>query len=144
MAPAPELWAAGGGTKAQGVLGPWRQEHHRLPSDRNAVRMQHSTAFVNRASLLVPTDLFLAGVKAAVALNGEYVPPTRPGAALAHPPADCSSECTAVGSSPPEEYTSASSLVPTGVYPRTHPVKALILGDFDRAAPNSTGSAKRW
>lgn len=33
-------------------------------------------------------------------------------------------------------------VIPTGVYHGTHPIDALILDDFDRAAPNGTGSAK--
>ena len=47
-----------------------------------------------------------------------------------------------LGLNPPEEYTFAVYVLPTGVYHGTHPVKALILDDFDRAAPNGTGSAK--
>ena len=33
-------------------------------------------------------------------------------------------------------------VMPTGVYHGVHPVSALILEDFDRAAPEGTGSAK--
>lgn len=33
-------------------------------------------------------------------------------------------------------------VLPTGVYHGTHPVRALIMDEFDRAAPNGTGSAK--
>ena len=33
-------------------------------------------------------------------------------------------------------------MLPTGVYHGTHPVDCLILEDFDRAAPEGTGSAK--
>ena len=33
-------------------------------------------------------------------------------------------------------------MLPVGVYHGVHPVKALILEDFDRAAPDGTGSAK--
>ena len=47
-----------------------------------------------------------------------------------------------LGLSPPEEYTFVVFVMPTGVYHGVHPVDALILEDFDRAAPNGTGSAK--
>lgn len=47
-----------------------------------------------------------------------------------------------LGLSPPEEYTFLVYVLPVGVYHGTHPVAALILEDFDRAAPEGTGSAK--
>ncbi|KAG5926542.1 hypothetical protein E4U42_003164, partial [Claviceps africana] len=39
-------------------------------------------------------------------------------------------------------YTFCVFVVPTGVYHGSHPVRALILDDFDRAAPRGTGHAK--
>ncbi len=107
--------------------------------DRNAVRLQHSASFISIPP--VPTDLFLAGVKAAVALNAEYVPPHETGAALYIRPQIYGSSAQ-LGLNPPEEYTFCVFVVPTGVYHGSHPVKALVLDDFDRAAPNGTGSAK--
>lgn len=47
-----------------------------------------------------------------------------------------------LGLNPPEEYTFCVYVMPTGVYHGLHPVDALILEDFDRAAPEGTGSAK--
>ena len=47
-----------------------------------------------------------------------------------------------LGLSPPEEYTFLVFVLPTGVYHGVHPVAALVLEDFDRAAPEGTGSAK--
>jgi branched-chain amino acid aminotransferase len=47
-----------------------------------------------------------------------------------------------LGLNPPEEYTFCVYVLPVGVYHGVHPVKALILEDFDRAAPDGTGSAK--
>ncbi|KAL2193702.1 aminotransferase [Corynascus similis CBS 632.67] len=107
--------------------------------DRNAVRMQHSAEFISVPP--VPTDLFLDAVKAAVALNAEYVPPHATGAAMYVRPQVYGSSAQ-LGLNPPEEYTFCVFVLPTGVYHGTHPVKALILDDFDRAAPNGTGSAK--
>ncbi|KAL8365437.1 hypothetical protein RB595_004311 [Gaeumannomyces hyphopodioides] len=107
--------------------------------DRNAVRMQHSAEFISIPP--VPTDLFLDGVKAAVSLNAGFVPPHDTGAAMYIRPQIYGSSAQ-LGLSPPEEYTFAVYVLPTGVYHGTHPVKALILDEFDRAAPNGTGSAK--
>lgn len=47
-----------------------------------------------------------------------------------------------LGLNPPEEYTFCVYVLPTGVYHGTKPVDALILEQFDRAAPEGTGSAK--
>ena len=47
-----------------------------------------------------------------------------------------------LGLSPPDEYTFVVFVMPTGVYHGVHGVDALILEDFDRAAPEGTGSAK--
>jgi branched-chain amino acid aminotransferase len=107
--------------------------------DRNAARMQHSADFISIPR--VPTDLFLDAVRAAVALNAEYVPPHETGAAMYVRPQIYGSSAQ-LGLNPPEEYTFCVFVIPTGVYHGTHPVKALILDDFDRAAPNGTGSAK--
>ncbi|KAI1083042.1 branched-chain amino acid aminotransferase II [Whalleya microplaca] len=107
--------------------------------DRNAVRMQHSAEFISVPP--VPEDLFVEAVKAAVSLNAEYVPPHETGAAMYIRPQIYGSSAQ-LGLSPPEEYMFCVYVLPTGVYHGTHPVNALILDDFDRAAPNGTGSAK--
>ncbi|KAH7134096.1 aminotransferase [Dactylonectria macrodidyma] len=107
--------------------------------DRNAVRMQHSAEVVSMPK--VPVDMFLDACRAAVALNAEFVPPHETGAALYIRPQIYGSSAQ-LGLSPPEEYTFCVFVIPTGVYHGSHPVKALILEDFDRAAPNGTGNAK--
>jgi branched-chain amino acid aminotransferase len=107
--------------------------------DRNAARMQHSASFISCPP--VPADLFLDAVKAAVALNAEYVPPHETGAAMYIRPQIYGSSAQ-LGLNPPEEYMFCVYVLPTGVYHGTHPVEALILDDFDRSAPNGTGSAK--
>lgn len=47
-----------------------------------------------------------------------------------------------LGLNPPDGYTFCVYVLPVGVYHGVHPVNALILEDFDRAAPNGTGNAK--
>ncbi|KAK4173879.1 aminotransferase [Triangularia setosa] len=107
--------------------------------DRNASRLQHSAEFISVPP--VPVDLFISAVKAAVALNAEFVPPHETGAAMYIRPQVYGSSAQ-LGLSPPEEYMFCVYVLPTGVYHGTHPVKALIMDEFDRAAPNGTGSAK--
>lgn len=107
--------------------------------DRNALRLQHSADVVSMPR--VPVDMFLRACKAAVGMNAEFVPPHETGAAMYVRPQLYGSSAQ-LGLSPPDEYTFCVFVIPTGVYHGTHPVKALILEDFDRAAPNGTGNAK--
>ncbi|TEA16380.1 Transaminase htyB [Colletotrichum sidae] len=108
-------------------------------ADKNATRLQHSADVVSMPR--VPESLFLEAVKAAVSLNAGYVPPHETGAAMYIRPQLYGSSAQ-LGLNPPEEYVFAVFVIPTGVYHGTHPVNALILDDFDRAAPNGTGHAK--
>ncbi|KAH6608515.1 branched-chain-amino-acid aminotransferase [Trichoderma cornu-damae] len=107
--------------------------------DRNAARLQHSAEVTCMPP--VPVDVFLRAVKAAVALNAGYVPPHETGAAMYIRPQMYGSSAQ-LGLSAPEEYTFCVFVMPTGVYHGVHPVRALILDEFDRAAPNGTGHAK--
>lgn len=107
--------------------------------DRNAVRLQHSADVASMPH--VPEQLFIDACRAAVALNAGFVPPHETGAAMYIRPQLYGSSAQ-LGLNPPEEYTFAVFVIPTGVYHGTHPVKALILDDFDRTAPKGTGNAK--
>jgi branched-chain amino acid aminotransferase len=106
---------------------------------KNARRMQHSAEFISIPP--VPESLFVECVHAAVAFNAEHVPPFETGAAMYVRPLIFGSSAQ-LGLSPPEEYTFCVYVLPVGVYHGVHPVKALILEDFDRSAPEGTGSAK--
>lgn len=106
---------------------------------QNAERMQHSASFISIPQ--VPTDHFNKCVHLAVSLNAEFVPPNRTGAAMYIRPLLFGSSAQ-LGLNPPEEYTFLVYVLPVGVYHGVHPVAALILEDFDRAAPEGTGSAK--
>lgn len=108
-------------------------------ASKNAARMQYSSDFVSIPA--PPTDIFVEAVHLAVAQNSEFVPPFETGASLYIRPLVFGSSAQ-LGLSPPEEYMFCVYVVPTGVYHGVHPVKALILEDFDRAAPNGVGSAK--
>jgi branched-chain amino acid aminotransferase len=101
--------------------------------------MQHSASFISIPQ--VPIDHFLRCVHLAVGLNAEFVPPHESGAAMYIRPLLFGS-CAQLGLNPPEEYLFLVYVLPVGVYHGVNPVKALILEDFDRAAPEGTGSAK--
>ncbi|KAF2475998.1 branched-chain-amino-acid aminotransferase 5 [Lindgomyces ingoldianus] len=107
--------------------------------DRNAMRFQHSAEVLSMPP--VPADMFLWACRAAVALNAEYVPPHESGGALYVRPQLYGSSAH-LGLTAPDEYKFCVFVVPTGVHLGTQPVKALILDDFDRAAPKGTGHAK--
>lgn len=106
---------------------------------QNAKRMAHSASFISIPP--VSEELFLKSCHLAVALNAEYVPPHHTGAAMYIRPLLFGSSAQ-LGLNPPEEYTFCVFVLPVGVYHGVHPVDALILEEFDRAAPEGTGSAK--
>lgn len=105
----------------------------------NARRMQHSASFISIPQ--VPTEVYNKSVHLAVSLNAAFVPPHRTGAAMYIRPLLFGSSAQ-LGLSPPQEYTFVVFVLPVGVYHGVHPVDALILEDFDRAAPEGTGSVK--
>ena len=107
--------------------------------DQNALRMQRSAEFISVPP--VPEEQFVECVNLAVAMNAEFVPPYETGAAMYIRPLLFGSSAQ-LGLSPPDEYTFVVFVMPTGVYHGVHAVDALILEDFDRAAPEGTGSAK--
>ncbi|EKD17293.1 uncharacterized protein L3040_008936 [Drepanopeziza brunnea f. sp. 'multigermtubi'] len=106
---------------------------------RNASRFAHSATVVSIPP--APESVFSECVHAAVSLNAAYVPPHETGAAMYIRPLVFGSSAQ-LGLNPPEEYTFCVYVLPVGVYHGVHPVKALILEDFDRAAPDGTGNAK--
>ncbi|CEL06070.1 Putative Branched-chain-amino-acid aminotransferase [Aspergillus calidoustus] len=107
--------------------------------DRNAARLARSASFISIPP--VPEQLFLEAVHLAVAANAEFVPPHETGTAMYIRPLIFGSSAQ-LGLSPPEEYTFVVFVMPTGVYHGVSAVDALILEDFDRSAPEGTGSAK--
>ncbi|OCT46485.1 putative branched-chain-amino-acid aminotransferase TOXF [Cladophialophora carrionii] len=107
--------------------------------DQNALRMQRSAEYISVPP--VPEELFVECVNLAVGMNAEFVPPHETGAAMYIRPLLFGSSAQ-LGLSPPDEYTFVVFVMPTGVYHGVHAVDALILEDFDRAAPEGTGSAK--
>ncbi|EMC91119.1 hypothetical protein BAUCODRAFT_39252 [Baudoinia panamericana UAMH 10762] len=106
---------------------------------QNAERQAYSASFISIPE--VPVDHWLHCVHLAVSLNAEFVPPHRTSAAMYVRPLVFGSNAQ-LGLNPCEEYMFVVYVMPTGVYHGINPVAALILEDFDRAAPDGTGSAK--
>jgi len=106
---------------------------------RNASRLAHSATVL--AMPPVPEEIFVQAVRAAVARNAEFVPPHHTGAALYIRPLLFGSSAQ-LGLSPPDEYMFCVFVVPTGTYHGAQPVRALVLDQFDRAAPLGVGHAK--
>lgn len=106
---------------------------------QNAERLNHSASYVSIPD--VPIDLFKKCVHLAVSLNADFVPPHETGAAMYIRPLLFGSSAQ-LGLTAPEEYTFVVYVLPTGTYHGVHPVDALVLEEFDRAAPEGTGTAK--
>lgn len=107
--------------------------------DQNARRIQHSASYISAPT--IPEEHFLQCISLAVASNAEFVPPHETGAAMYVRPLLFGSSAQ-LGLNPCDEYTFVVFVMPTGVYHGLHPVDGLILEEFDRAAPEGTGSAK--
>lgn len=88
-----------------------------------------------------PQELFLQCIQKAVAVNAEFVPPsTTPGFMYIRPVLFGSS--TQLGLAPSDEAVFAVYVLPTAPYHGVSALDALVLEDFDRAAPKGMGGYK--
>ncbi|KAH8660515.1 hypothetical protein BX600DRAFT_514115 [Xylariales sp. PMI_506] len=108
---------------------------------KHAARMIQSTTCVSIPK--VPEEHFISCVKAAVVANSAYIPPcsARNAVVYVRPVTFCAAEMIEL-SAAATEYTFAVYVKPTSAYHGTQPLDALVLDDFDRAAPRGTGRAK--
>eukprot|EP00977_Amphora_coffeiformis_P000344 scaffold96_cov172-Amphora_coffeaeformis.AAC.8 len=110
--------------------------------EENAARMQSSCRRIKMPEL--PTDKFVDAVKCVVRDNMEYVPPYGSGGALYIRPLLFGSG-PRIGLQPAAEYTFLCLVIPVGDYYKgglAAPVNALLIEDFDRAAPRGVGAVK--
>ncbi|RYP39043.1 hypothetical protein DL767_002370 [Monosporascus sp. MG133] len=107
----------------------------------NGRRLQHSAEVLSMP--LVPVEMFVQACRAAVALNAGFVPPHETGWGLYCRPLLFGSGPTIVPNES-DEWTFCVYVAPMpfGAQDGAPPVKALILDNFDRAAPQGTGHAK--
>ncbi len=107
----------------------------------NAKRMALSA---NRLCMQAPSEeLFLETCRLAVRENLEFVPPYGTGASLYLRPLLIGTEPT-IGIKPSDTYSFVVLVTPVGPYYKDgfHPVNAVVIDTFDRAAPLGTGRAK--
>ncbi len=108
--------------------------------DLNAERMVSSAKRLEMP--VFPTDRFIDAVKKVVAANADYVPPYGSGATLYLRPYMFGSN-PVIGVKPASEYQFRIFCTPVGPYFKggAKPI-TIRVSDFDRAAPNGTGSIK--
>lgn len=109
--------------------------------DENAKRMAESAERLLMP--IVPEDMFLDAVHATVHANARYVPPYGTGGSLYIRPLLFGSGAR-IGLQPADEYTFLVLVVPVGDYYRggLSPVSAIVVEDYDRAAPKGVGHVK--
>lgn len=109
--------------------------------DENARRMHASADRVKMPR--VPEALFLDAVHTAVRENAHYVPPYGTGGSLYIRPLLIGTG-SRIGLQPADEYTFLVLVVPVGDYYKggLSPVTAIVMQDFDRAAPRGVGHVK--
>lgn len=108
--------------------------------DLNAERMFQSAAFLEMPSF--PVERFLSALDEVVRANASSVPPHGTGASLYIRPYLFASGIV-IGVQPAEEYQFRIFTTPVGPYFKggATPI-ALMVSDFDRAAPHGTGAIK--
>lgn len=109
--------------------------------DENAKRLQASARGIMMAEL--PADIFEAAIVKAIKLNERFVPPYGSGASLYIRPLLIGTGAQ-VGVKPAEEYLFAVFVMPVGPYFKEgfKPTDYVIYREYDRAAPQGTGSFK--
>jgi branched-chain amino acid aminotransferase len=107
----------------------------------NARRMAASCKRLCMAE--VPEDLFVESVKTVVRENLEFVPPYGTGGSLYVRPLMIGTGAQ-IGVSPAREYTFIVLVTPVGAYYKggLTPVRAVVLDQYDRAAPQGVGHVK--
>jgi branched-chain amino acid aminotransferase len=109
--------------------------------DANLKRLNEGMAYILGPE--IPEQLFIDGVKKVVKDNIEFVPPYGTGGSLyIRPLAFGSTAQMGVGAA--EDYELLILVTPVGAYYKhgLKPVDALLMDQYDRAAPNGTGHIK--
>ena len=115
---------------------------HVFRPQENAKRLQSSCE--RTLMPVIPHDMFLRAVNEVVRDNIEYVPPYGSGGALYLRPLLFGSGAR-IGLQPADEYTFIIMVMPVADYYKgglSQPVSAVIITDFDRAAPRGVGNVK--
>jgi len=107
----------------------------------NAKRISASSQYFQGPE--IPDDIFIDAVKKVVKDNLDYIPPYGSNGALYIRPVLLGTD-PRIGVTPSSSYELIILVMPVGSYYKNglHPVNAIIMDDFDRAAPNGTGHVK--
>ena len=91
----------------------------------------------------VPVELFIEAAERLVRANEEFVPPYGTGGSMYLRPLLIGTG-PQIGVAPAQEYTFLMMCMPVGAYYKggLKPVRAVILDDWDRAAPHGMGDVK--
>ncbi|QKX59053.1 uncharacterized protein TRUGW13939_06183, partial [Talaromyces rugulosus] len=119
--------------------GPNDTEINIFRPDFHAVRMKHTASLISIPE--IPKDHFLRCIQQAVANNAAFVPPHSTDGMLYIRPIVFGSG-PRILLSPTDKYTFCVYVTPAAAYHGIKAVDALIVEDFDRAAPRGTGSGK--
>jgi branched-chain amino acid aminotransferase len=109
--------------------------------NENALRIDKSSKRVCMPE--IPEEYFLNAVKKAVSENLDYLPPYGTGGALYIRPIVFGSG-PRIGLQPSDQYTFIVMVLPVADYYRGgwNPVQAIVIEDYDRAAPKGVGNVK--
>jgi branched-chain amino acid aminotransferase len=109
--------------------------------EENAKRLQKTSKRIFIPE--IPVEMFLEAVNKVVLANKRFVPPYGTGASLYIRPLVIGTGAR-VGLGPADEYIFMIFVTPVGPYYKggLTPVKALVVTDFDRAAPQGVGDCK--
>ncbi|MEI7834452.1 MAG: branched-chain amino acid aminotransferase [bacterium] len=109
--------------------------------DMNSARINQSALRICMAE--VPYEIFLEACMIAVRANRKFIPPYGTGASLYLRPLILGTEAT-VGISASVSYSFIVLVTPVGPYYKDGfaPVEAVVIDEYDRAAPCGTGKAK--
>lgn len=122
----------------------FRQQDGTIAVFRPAMNAQRFMQSADRLCMEAPSEaLFLAAVQQAVAANHDFVPPYGTGASLYIRPVLFATE-PMVGINISQAYTFIVLVTPVGPYYKHgfRPVEAVVIDEYDRAAPCGTGRAK--
>jgi branched-chain amino acid aminotransferase len=110
-------------------------------AEENAGRMMATARRICMAP--VPEAMFMEAVQRVVKANEDYVPPYGTGGSLYVRPLLIGTGAQ-IGVAPTDEYTFIVLVVPVGPYYSggVKPVRAIVLDDYDRAAPMGVGNVK--
>ncbi len=109
--------------------------------EENMKRMNDTARYIHCPEL--PPEIFIESVRKVVAANVDYVPPYGTGGALYIRPLLIGTG-PRIGVAPSDQYDFIVLTVPVGAYYKGNikPVDAIILDEYDRAAPQGTGHIK--